>query len=336
LSIFVVSLRLLLAFQKKVSYNINNRTRHASRRSGPGRVFLFWRTFMTEKLLQLPLSIDEQIENLKQLNLNFDDENRARLLLSNVSYYRIVKAYSLGLKSRNGKYKSGTTFEQIVELYLFNVALRQLLFAKIERIEISLRARLADYFSLKFGVLGYRGAANFVNPKYHAYFLLTIEQEIKRNKKSPFIKNFNENYGNGNIPFYALVEIMSFGTLSKFFKNLHSADKKGIAKTYNIPFRYLESWIESIAFVRNICAHYGRLYNASFPKKPMLYSEYQDLRVPNDRIFGVLCCVKVLIANSDAHWNDFIVRMEENFSKYQSVEKHTMGFPENWKEILLS
>ena len=43
-----------------------------------------------------------------------------------------------------------------------------------------------------------------------------------------FIRNFKENYVNGDIPLYALVEILSFGMLSKFYKNMHSVDKKEI------------------------------------------------------------------------------------------------------------
>ncbi|HBA68391.1 MAG TPA: CAAX protease, partial [Lachnospiraceae bacterium] len=50
----------------------------------------------------------------------------------------------------------------------------------------------------------------------------------------PFIKNFMNNYEAGDIPFYALVEILSFGTLSKFYKNMKNTDKKQIAAIYGI------------------------------------------------------------------------------------------------------
>lgn len=39
--------------------------------------------------------------------------------------------------------------------------------------------------------------------------------------------------------------------------------------------RSVESWLESISYVRNICAHYGRLYNAKLSKTPMLYKELE-------------------------------------------------------------
>lgn len=53
------------------------------------------------------------------------------------------------------------------------------------------------------------------------------------------------------MPIYALVEVFSFGTLSKFYKNMLNRDKKAIAKSFGIGYTYLESWLESISYVRN-------------------------------------------------------------------------------------
>lgn len=50
---------------------------------------------------------------------------------------------------------------------------------------------------------------------------------------------------------------------------MKNADKKAVATTFGIGYTYFESWIESIAYVRNICAHYGRLYNAKLSKTPI-------------------------------------------------------------------
>ena len=55
--------------------------------------------------------------------------------------------------------------------------------------------------------------------------------------------------------------------------------------------------MESISYVRNICAHYGRLYNAKLSKTPILYREYTQSGIGNNRIFGVLLCLKQLLKN---------------------------------------
>lgn len=286
------------------------------------------------KTLEPAMNIEEQIDNLKEIGLIIDDIEYAKSFLNDVSYFRLIKAYSLGLKPKNSDYYKGITFEEIVQLYLFNANFRQLLFAQIEKIEVNLRCRISNYFSIKYGVLGYKNADNFVNGIYYNDFVEDMEKEINRNSKAPFVKNFKTNYENGDIPFYALVELFSFGTLSKFYKNMKNTDKKAIASSFAIGYTYLESWIENIAFVRNICAHYGRVYNVNLSKTPILYKQYIADGISNLRVFATLLCMKHILKN-DNHWKDFVDQIELLFEKYTSVKPKLMGFPNNWKKLLL-
>ncbi|MFR6392947.1 MAG: Abi family protein [Roseburia sp.] len=201
---------------------------------------------------QPPMTIDEQVENLKSIGLVVEDEEYAKRILNDISYFRLVKAYSLNLKPKNGNYNEQTTFKQIVDLYLFNANFRQIIFPEIEKVEINVRCRIANYFAQQYGVLGYLEADNFAEQQYHEEFLRDIEEEIGRNSKAPFVRNFRENYEGGNLPIYALVEVFSFGTLSKFYKNMKNPDKKAIAQTFGVGYTYIESWLESISYVRNI------------------------------------------------------------------------------------
>lgn len=281
------------------------------------------------------MAIDEQISNLKEIGLIFEDEEYARKILNDISYFRLIKAFSLNLKPKNGNYNMRISFETIVGLYLFNANLRQLIFPEIEKIEINVRCRLSNYFAEKYGVLGYFNENNFADVNYHKEFLNDINQKIHRNSKAPFVKNFKENYDGGELPIYALVEVFSFGTLSKFYKNMLNRDKKAIAKSFGVGYTYLESWLESISYVRNICAHYGRLYNAKLSKTPILYREYTQSGIGNNRIFGVLLCLKQLLKN-DTHWKFFVDNIEILIEKYEYVRIDTMGFPDNWKSLLSS
>ena len=282
---------------------------------------------------QPSMSVDKQVENLKTLGLIINDEEYAKRILNDISYFRLIKAYSLGFKPKNGKYNEGVTFEQIVDLYLFNANFRQITFSVIEKIEVNVRCRITNYFADTYGVLGYKDPANFVGEEYHHTFLADIEEEIGRNTRAPFVRNFKENYEGGELPIYALVEVFSFGTLSKFYKNMKNEDKKAVAKSFGIGYTYLESWLESISYVRNICAHYGRLYNAKLSKTPMLYKEYSQAGIGNNRIFGVLLCMKQILKN-DAHWNQYVDQIDMLIDKYEKVDVKTMGFPGNWKELL--
>lgn len=286
------------------------------------------------KHLQPSMSIDDQIENLKSKGLTISNEEFAHKILNDVSYYRLIKGFSIGLKEKNGNYHTGVSVEQIISLYLFNAKLRQLLFSKIEVIEINLRTRLSNHICENYGVLGYKDPSIMPNEEYHASLLNDIEREIKRNSRSPFIRNFKDNYENGDVPFYALAETLSFGTLSRLYKNLNTEDKASIASIYHLKYSYLESWIETIAYVRNLCAHYGRLYNVKLTKTPKLYQSERKANIGNQRIFGVICCMKYLIQDRN-DWNEFVNELDTLIAKYQYVNTELMGFTNDWKSYLL-
>lgn len=292
---------------------------------------------MSEQLKQHQpsMTINEQISNLKEKGLVIKNEDYARNILSDISYFRLIKAYSLGLKEKNGKYYEGIEFEHIVALYLFNANLRQILFPQVERIEVNARCRISNYVSEKYGVMGYLNKENFADEEYYNQFMDDVASELSRNARAPFVKNYRENYDGGQLPFYALVEICSFGTLSKFYKNMKNEDKKLIAKSYNVGYTYFESWLESISYVRNICAHYGRLYNAIIVKKPMMYKQYADMNISNNRLFSVLLCMRELLKGSD-QWNAFVDELDMLTKKYDKINIYSMGFVDNWQEMLKS
>ena len=58
-------------------------------------------------------------------------------------------------------------------------------------------------------------------------------------------------------------------------------DKKAIAKSFGVGYTYFESWLESISYVRNICAHYGRIYNAELSKTPIVIHIYMGAHIDN-------------------------------------------------------
>ena len=92
------------------------------------------------------MTIDEQVKNLKNIGLIVKNEEYAKRILNDISYFRLIKAYSLNLKAKNGNYGKNVTFEHLVDLYLFNANFRQIIFPEIEKIEINVRCRISNYF----------------------------------------------------------------------------------------------------------------------------------------------------------------------------------------------
>lgn len=285
-----------------------------------------------KKIYQEPISIENQVKNLIDLGLLVEDKTYAKKILGRISYYRLIKAYSITLK-KDGRYISGISFEDIVSLYKFDRELRQLIFEIIEHIEVSLRAVITNYFSLKYGNFGYKDLSNVGKYKNrYKEALNDLERETKRNRRSPFIKNFKDNYEGGEIPLYAVIEVASFGTLSKMYKNMKNEDKSIIAKVFHTDYHYFESWIENFAYIRNICAHYGRLYGAKLTKSPKLYKEYLKNNISNNTIFATL--VNLKIVSEEENYKNFYHDLTSLIARYENIELRHVGFIENWKELL--
>ena len=65
----------------------------------------------------------------------------------------------------------------------------------------------------------------------------------------------------------------------------------------------------------------------------MLYKEYSQAGIVNNRIFGVLLCMKHIL-KGDVHWNRYVDQIEVIINKYKNVDVNTMGFTINWKQLL--
>jgi abortive infection bacteriophage resistance protein len=103
------------------------------------------------------LSISDQAQLLLDRGLICDDRTRLEHYLSNIGYYRL-SAYLLPFEqpsvsgnSRNHKLQPGTTFQQLLELYVFDRKLRLLVMEAIERIEVAARTRWASAMALRHG-----------------------------------------------------------------------------------------------------------------------------------------------------------------------------------------
>ncbi len=102
-----------------------------------------------------PKTYQEQIELLISRGLIIKDTKRAERHLSAISYYRL-SAYMLPYKQwdENGftdKYKLGTTWNQVHDLYVFDRKFRILIFDAIERLEIAIRTQIIYQLSHKYG-----------------------------------------------------------------------------------------------------------------------------------------------------------------------------------------
>lgn len=227
-------------------------------------------------------TIADQIALLKQRGMLFRNEANAPHFLENISYYRLKGYWWRDMQSDyvNHTLKPDTYFEDIVDLYNFDRHLRLILFDAIERIEIALRTKMIYQLSVSYGGLWYLNTSLFQNTTLklngiiktvYKHTLDELKKEFNRSQEI-FIKDHRNRYPNQDADAWKILEVASLGTLSKLYKNLsHQLPEKAtIAKGMGLNLHSeLSSWLEAIAYVRNIIAHHSRLWSRNMVKKPI-------------------------------------------------------------------
>ena len=291
--------------------------------------------------LKPALNYKEQILKLKDdHNLLISDDKFAEEILKKVNYYRL-SGYGIGLKKSDNKehYKDHISIEHLFNLYCFDSQFKNNLMRTIEQIEIELRTQIAYHLSITYGSDVLMHEDNFIyktNKEGQTIYSIineNLNKEINRQKNKPFVKHHLRKYG-GKFPIWVSVELMSFGNLSSLFSILKDEDQKEISNYYNTDPKYLKNWILCIVEVRNICAHYTRLYNMPLKENPRLYSENEQYKGKQNKIFPILLIIKRIL-NSTGQWESLLKDIKNTFNKYHGFFNYRfMGFPNNWKDIL--
>ena len=292
--------------------------------------------------LKPALTYDRQIDRLKNVhNLSISDDAAALEILKKVNYYRL-SAYGLGLSQKDDKekYIDGISLEHIYRLYEFDSIFRNILIHVIEQLEIQLRTQISNFLALKYGSEGYVDPAHFTEKKtkngepVHTTVMESFNKEREHQKNAPFVKHHMAKY-EGHFPVWVAVELFTFGNLSSLYSIMVLEDRKEIARLYNTEPKYLGSWILALVEIRNICAHYSRLYNMPLKQTPHLYPEYQKYRVGTlNKVFPALLAIKRML-NCDERWNAFEIQLEALIDEYSDVVRLSfMGFPKEWREVL--
>lgn len=293
---------------------------------------------MTKIYTKKPLGIQDQIARLKSLGLIISDNSFAEKVLAEVSYFRFA-SYLRPLEEDKltHKFKPSSTFENAVALYEFDNSLRQLLFAAIQRIEVALRSKIIHYFSIKHGAFWFMQID--LGESEHRFLenLNAIDHEVQRSKED-FVKAHFKNYDKPEFPpAWKTLELVSFGTLSKLYYNFSdNKTKKDIAREFNLPqHEVLESWMRSLASLRNCCAHHSRIWNRHFNAVPQMNMSLRgpwitDLNIDFNRLYAALCVVVYLLVAIN-RGDIFKTQFNNLLNQYTMVDVAPMGFPENWR-----
>lgn len=311
-------------------------------------------------------SIAQQIAKIEQRDLVITDRSKAEKYLRNIGYYRlsgywfpfrksqIVKTDSKEYLEVLDNFRDGVDFAHIVDLYVFDKQLRLIMMDVLERIEISLRTavvlhmgkkgrfahRQKQFFDGKFTVprKERRGRSKFDD-------FIDIIDGKHSNSKEDFIKHFNRKY-TGDVPLWISAELWDFGNLSMFIAGLKFKDQRAIAAQYGIDRpQLLPSWIRTLAFIRNVCAHHGRLWNKPLIAEPIApkvgeFSQLDHMAGTDNKFYREQFYAAAVIAryfqlqiNPTSSWGERFVSVIQSFPDAPYIALKQAGFPDKWEDL---
>jgi abortive infection bacteriophage resistance protein len=268
--------------------------------------------------------------------MEFADENKAMHLLENINYYRFSGYwYPLLADKQNHVFKPGATFEMAFNLYKFDRELRQMIISELEKIEVAVRTKMTQILSSAHDAFWIEDASLFNTQSVYRSTLDKIREELNRSDDE-FIIAFRSKYSNPFPPSFILLEIASFGTLSRLYGNLKSGRvKRNVAKAFGLPDVVFASWLHSLVYIRNVCAHHARIWNRPMSIQPLFPGNASGAWLRNsptgiNRVFYALSMIIYLLNTVNPN-HTFKQKLENLFRKYPNVDRAAMGFPADWR-----
>jgi abortive infection bacteriophage resistance protein len=307
------------------------------------------------------LSFADQVLLLKQRGLTITSDWQAERHLERIGYYRLkdywhpfrqIRRVTLADGSSADQleedFRPGSSLEHAVLLYVFDKQLRLLMSDAIERIEVALRVNVAHTLGAR-DPFAHRHAA-FLDPKrssaprggatQHQKWLERADAAEGRSR-ADWVDQFKQRYA-PPLPIWMAVETWEFGSLSHLVELAHPSDRMRISRQYGIPRpELLSSWIRTLSYVRNVCAHHSRLWNHPLVNQPMLPRAGEVPLVEHIRTYGptqtrvyaaaALAQHFLRIINPNSSWKDRLKSLWNGFPSVPGLSPAHAGFMPAWR-----
>lgn len=294
---------------------------------------------MSFRYTKQAITTEQQIVTLQERGLFIDDVEHAIEVLETISYFRLA-GYWRHLESDRSthQFQEGSCFSDVVDFYFFDKELRALLFSAIQTIEVSVRTKIIRHFAPKFGAFWFMDENCAVDKERFEANLTVIRKEVSRSHDDFITEHFRKYSEPDMPPVWKTLEVVSMGTLSKLYSNFSNATAKhAVARDFGLAHhKFLRSWLECLAVLRNCCAHHSRLFNRAFPIKPVMPQRMEnawitDFTFHKQTLYPQLCYVAYWL-NAITDNNTFVSDFKQILDKHPSVGLHLLGFPHGWEQ----
>lgn len=288
------------------------------------------------------LTTEQQVALLIRRGMHIADRVQARQYLTHIGYYRL-RAYWLPFEQAAAKgdeyaFAAGADFATVLGIFDFDRELRLLLIDAIERVEISLRTRLANLLSLRYGPFAHEEPVHFAKPHLWQQSCDELAKEYARSRET-FAEHYRSQYPQmPSPPLWVACELMTQGHLSRWLQNLRiPKDRETIADDYGPGEKVLVSFAHHLTIVRNHCAHHGREWNRKLSLKMRIpgkmpaglsaqFNPAQDRRLYNS--LTMLTYLMSVISPAST-WRQ---RLKALINATPQIAVADMGLPADWDQ----
>ena len=279
---------------------------------------------------RIATTLGEQVAILCSRGMIIADTEKAKEVLYDVGYYRLgfywfpFETSYPQKHNRTHRFLPGTNFDDAVKLYYFDFNLRSLLLRALSRIEIAFRTKVVYLVSNE-------------NPNAPAWF---IDESVVSSRQAQYYKDgayetikdknavlrlHHVHYpADGYAPAWKTVEYMTLGEIFHLFKTiLDPKIKERIASDFGIKTVVtMESYLEVIKNIRNVCAHGNVLYDftpeKSIRKGPAMMKGIGNNQNLNGATRVILYMLKQI---SEKRYNELLADICALINRYGVNEK---------------
>ena len=309
--------------------------------------------FMATNIKQ-PTTIEQQITQLKERGMIVDNEKDLEQWLKTVGYYRLSGYWWVyeqrypDSTPRNHIFKEGTSWLQVKYTYIFDQKFRRILSTGIEKIEIAVKASWAQYLSTHYNTSHPHEDPAIFNstvcqPRHSTSDNKTAFDKLidsYQSSKEPFALHYKQNYQNiSTPPIWVSSLLLTLGELLNWIKGIkRRSDKRAIFMDFPFDYKPMQSILNNLRWVRNVCAHNGRLWNKRSPIVFISIRSLDDRLIRSsannneldNKIYNTIVAMAEILKTIDPDFpftyfiKDLIIH-----SKYINVK--LMGFPDDWE-----
>ncbi len=247
-----------------------------------------------------PLNFEEQIDLFIKRGMPAPNKNRNISKLKYINYYKL-KELAYPFYDKESKKYININFDDLLTRYYQDKHIRLAVLSCIEKIEIAFKTQFCHLLGSKHGAFGYLQFSNWCNKnEFCKHYISEKQGNFKKRIKENFYiyskkKCIQELDNQEKIPIWMLVEVLTFGEVLYLFGLMSTENQKKIALNFNCKANELLSWLKSLKFIRNQCAHNSNIIDIKMQTKPTLRDEWRKFLLVNNKNQTSGCIADVIM-----------------------------------------